>query len=135
MMGNNHNSADEPDHSRTGGTTVSDEMEERRGMERRVFALEQQMVKITTTVAVTETLVTGLISTMESRHKAFERGQDLILEKLKPLDLMQGQSLHSRIETLERVKEKAAGALLLVQLLGIMGIIGGVIAIVRMIKG
>lgn len=109
--------------------------DEQRGVERRVFELEQKMSRLLTTTAVTETKVDGLITTIESRFKAFDRGQELILDRLKPLTVIIEQHLDSRLGTLEAVKNKATGALLMVQILGVTGIIGGVIAIIRTLKG
>lgn len=100
------------------------------------------MVKLLTTTAVTDAHLTGLISTMESRHKAFERGQELILEKLKPFEqlrtqmmLLEAQNLDTRIGALESIKNKVTGAIILAQLLGVTGIIGGIVTIVKMIRG
>jgi hypothetical protein len=107
---------------------------EYRGLERRVFELEKQMNALTLTANLTAARVEGLVSTMDSRHKAFERGQDLILERLKPLTLLGDQQLHQRLTDLEMVKHKAAGALLLMQILGVTGIIGGIIGIARMVS-
>lgn len=94
--------------------------EEQRGIERRVFVLEQKIAEMQTTVAVTETKVDGLAETIKSRFIAFDRGIDLILV---------------RLTAIENLKNKAAGAVLFVQILGGMAIIAGVVALVRMVKG
>jgi hypothetical protein len=99
--------------------------------------LEQKMTKLLTTTAVTDAHLTGLISTMDSRHKAFERGQDLILEKLKPFEMLNtqvtlftAQNLDSRVGVLEGVKNKFTGALTLMQVLAGTGIVGGGVMLV-----
>ncbi len=97
-----------------------DDVEERRSVERRVFELEQKMSQLLMTSALTDERVKGLGTTLLSRHSAFEKGQDLILERLK---------------SLEEVKDKADGALFLIRILGWTGIIGGIVAIIRTIKG
>lgn len=94
--------------------------EDRRGLDRRVEMLERDMRLLDSRTAVIEALMKGLVSTMESRHKAFERGQDLILE---------------RLGRLQAVKERMVGAFTLVSILGISGIVGGIIAIVKAVKG
>lgn len=98
---------------------------EERGLERRVFELERNMTHILQTTAITEAVVTGLKSTIDSRFASFDRGIDLILERLKAGD--------SRIENLEAIKNQALGAIIFVKVLGITGIIGGVISIVRLV--
>lgn len=99
------------------------------------------MIKLLTTTAVTDAHLTGLISTMESRHKAFERGQDLILEKLKPFEglntqitVFSAQNLDARVEVLEGLKNKFTGALTLMQVLAGTGIVGGIVAIIKMLR-
>ena len=61
------------------------DQEERRGLDRRVEVLERELRQLETQVAVMQATLNGLVSTMDSRHKAFERGQDLILEKVDQL--------------------------------------------------
>jgi hypothetical protein len=121
--------------------TMHDGDEDHRGLERRVFELEQKMIRLLTTTAVTDAHLTGLISTMDSRHKAFERGQDLILEKLKPFEglntqvtLFTAQNLDTRLGVLEGLKNKFTGALTLMQVLAGTGIVGGIVAIVKMLR-
>lgn len=89
--------------------------EERRAGERRFVNSRVEF-----RIELLETRVQALISTMDSRHKALDRGQDLILDRLR---------------TLEDIKSKAEGAVWLARLLGITGVIGGIVAIVRMVKG
>lgn len=111
-----------------------DEDEERRGLDRRVFEFERKMEKLLTTLSVTESKVDGLMLAMDSRHKAFERGQDLILDRLKPLAIIVEQNLDARLTDIEVLKNKAEGALLMMQVLGVRGVVGGIVAIVRMIS-
>lgn len=108
--------------------------DERRGLERRVFDLEKQMSSVALTLGITAARVEGLVSTIDSRHKAFEHGQDLILERMKPLTLLGEQQIDHRLADLEAVKHKAEGALFLIRVLGITGIIGGIVAIIRMMQ-
>ena len=108
--------------------------EERRSLERRVFELERQLVKLVTTTAITDVKVDGLISTMDSRMKAFDRGQELILNQLKPLAAFDLQKLDRRVEELEEVRLRADGAVLLVKILGVTGITGGLIGIIKMLS-
>lgn len=116
--------------------------EERRGLERRVYELEQKMAHVVTSVAVTESKVDGLVAIMEERHEALTKGQDLILNRLTPLAQLPAemlglreQKLDERVTSIEALRNRAYGALFTVQLLGITGIIGGIIAIVRLVKG
>lgn len=111
------------------------EERERRSLERRVYELEKQMGSINTIVAVTSVRVEGLVSTVESRHKAFERGQDLILDRLKPIATLVDQKLDLRLTNLEAVRNRAEGAILTIKLLGITGVVGGIVAIVQLIRG
>ncbi len=78
------------------------------------------MSQLLMTTVLTDERVKGLASTLLSRHSAFDRGQELILTRLK---------------SLEEIKDKADGALLLLRILGWTGIIGGIVAIIRTIKG
>lgn len=112
---------------------ANDDPEERRGIDRRVFELEQRMQRLLTLTEVNESKINGIISTMDSRHKAFERGQELILERLGPLRILAEQDLNARIVNIEAAKNKAAGAMLMIQVLGITGVIGGIVAIVKLI--
>jgi len=76
------------------GNAVQDA--ERRGLERRVEKLETDLRQLETQAAVIQATLNGLVSTMDSRHKAFERGQDLILKGIDQLE--KGQATHeSRI--------------------------------------
>lgn len=105
-----------------------DEMGEgRRGLDRRVFELERQVMRLVTTTAVTDVKVDGLVATMELRHKTIEGGQNTILSQLA--------TISEEIKAIESVKAKAAGALFMIQILGVTGVIGGIVAIVRMIRG
>jgi hypothetical protein len=62
---------------------------DRRGVERRVEMLERELHKLDNIVAVMQATLNGLVSTMDSRHKAFERGQDLILKSLDTMEKAQ----------------------------------------------
>jgi len=116
-------------------------LEERRGLERRVEMLERDMRELVSKAAVLDALIQGLISTMDSRHKAFERGQDLILERLgrfvspdiihaKHQELM---AIEARVTLIEAAKSKFAGALWFA--LTIIGMAGGIVTLVKAIKG
>lgn len=82
------------------------------------------MHKVMLSSALTEAKVDGLVQTIDSRFKAFERGVELILLRLTPLD--------DRITKLEAVKYQAAGALWLVRVLGVTGIGAFLMFIVKM---
>ena len=69
------------------GNAVQDA--ERRGLERRVEKLETDLRQLETQAAVIQATLNGLVSTMDSRHKAFERGQDLILKGIDQLEKAQ----------------------------------------------
>jgi uncharacterized protein YlxW (UPF0749 family) len=75
------------------------EPSDRRGLERRVDMLDRDLRQLETQVAVMQATLNGLVSTMDSRHRAFERGQDLILERLEKLHIIQ-VSQESEIKTL-----------------------------------
>ena len=113
--------------------------EDQRGYERRLYALEQRFADMHTTVEVTKTQVAGLAETIKSRFTAFDRGIDLILERLTPIGekikVIESANTEGRLTVLEAIKNKAAGAILLVQILGVLGIVGGIIAIIKQVKG
>lgn len=110
-------------------------------LERRVFELEKTVSRLDITSAVIAAKVEGLVETIKSRFLAFDRGIELILERLKKIDnievviLEKQVPLENRLLNLERIRDKATGALILMRLLGITGIIGGIVAIVRMVRG
>lgn len=62
---------------------------ERRGLDRRVEVLERDIRQMEMQVAVMKATLDGLVSTMDSRHKAFEKGQELILKGIDALEKMQ----------------------------------------------
>ncbi len=123
-----------------------DEIEDRRSLERRVFELEQKMSRLLTVAAVTEAQVAGLIETVKSRFISFDRGIELILERQKTeearvttLEVVKSKietvdELRSKVDMLENLKNKIEGAIMLVQILGVIGIVGGIVAIIKAIK-
>lgn len=121
----------------------STEMEERRGFDRRIEMLERQTNKLEMRVTLCETKIDGLVETIKSRFTAMDRGHDLILTRLDALvpasalsHWMEDQrALQARTKVLEDAKSQIDGAFFLIKLLGVAGIIGGVIAIIRLIKG
>jgi hypothetical protein len=62
---------------------------ERRGLERRVEMLERELRELEKAAAVMQATLNGLVSTMDSRHKAFEAGQALILKSLDTVEKAQ----------------------------------------------
>jgi hypothetical protein len=108
----------------------------RRDYDIRLRRLEDLVQALDKIVAVTDVRVQGLMQTLDSRFKAFDHGQSLILAKLNETSpLAVTSALAGRIKELEDIKAQATGAIWLARLLGITGIIGGVIGIVRMIRG
>jgi hypothetical protein len=83
-----------------------------------VLRLEARFNRLHTTTVLTKEKVDGLLESFKSRMKAFEAGQELILE---------------RLQRIESMKDQAAGALLVIKLLGVTGTVGGIIAIVKII--
>jgi hypothetical protein len=65
------------------------EMSDRRGLDRRMEMAERDLRQMETQMAVMKATLDGLVSTMDSRHKAFERGQDLILKGIDTLEKAQ----------------------------------------------
>ncbi len=132
-------------------TPEEQEREERRGMDRRVYELERRVEKLMLDSAVTGTKVDGLVTTIDSRFKAFDRGIDLLLERMKPLDSLDAHisqraeaierhaserqgSINGRLEALEAIKNKAAGAMVALQVLSITGVIAGVLGIFKLLR-
>lgn len=96
------------------------------------------MAAMDKTVAITEIRVQGLASTIESRFKAFDRGVELILEKQTAAEVRsetEQAAWDNRVVVLEKLKERAEGGMWVVRLLGVSGLVGGSIAIFKLIKG
>lgn len=55
---------------------------ERRGIERRVEVLERQYMQVMNTLTRLEMLQTNVEKTLDSRHQALSKGQDLVLAKI-----------------------------------------------------
>jgi hypothetical protein len=62
---------------------------DRRSLERRLESVERDFRQMEMQVAVMKATLDGLVSTMDSRHKAFEKGQDLILKGIDALEKIQ----------------------------------------------
>ena len=60
------------------------------------------------------------VLTVNSRYRAQEGGQ---------------QELEHRVDALESLRDRALGAYALVVVLGVGGIVGGIVALVKIIKG
>ncbi len=108
----------------------------RRDYDIRLRRLEDLVQTLDKIVAVTDVRVQGLVQTLDSRFKAFDTGQQLILAKLNeasPASVT--NALAQRIGELEQIRLQAKGAIWLATMLGIAGMIGGVIGIVKLIKG
>ena len=105
---------------------------DRRGLDRRVEMLEREVRQLETTTAVIQATLNGLVSTMDSRHKAFERGQDLILERLGKLQVTQQKhetDLASFISAPQDLSRATLSSRMVVSIvLVVAGIIGGQMA-------
>lgn len=97
---------------------------ERRSVERRLETLEWRFREIRSKFETTSEIVRGLSSTMDSKLKSFERGQDLILQRLLALEIL---------------ASKADGAWTLLKVLGIIALTSAIMAIflgiTRMLNG
>jgi len=93
---------------------------ERRGIASRLGDLERQYSHWETRVTILEVKMDGLITTQKSNFDSLEKGQALVM---------------SRLEYLISLKDRVIGGVWLVSLLGVTGIIGGVVAIVKVLKG
>jgi len=93
---------------------------ERRGLERRTEMLERQTNQLTSRVIVLEVKVDAVITQMKSNFDALHNGQEMIAAKLNHV---------------LSLKELVIGGGIFAATIGVTGIIGGVIAIIKMLKG
>ncbi len=110
----------------------SSDSPERRGLDRRVEMLEREIRQMETQSAVMQATLNGLVSSMDSRHRAFERGQDLILERLEKVTTLQRKQ-ESDLTTLANAphdlsKTTLSSSSVAAIVLTVVGIIGGQIA-------
>ncbi len=118
-------------------------VEERRGLQRRADELQTQANRLEMRVAILEAKVDGLVTTIKSNYESMEKGYQLIMGRLDQLvpqsTLMDFKASFSRAEqrlnTLETLKNQMVGAFTLIMVLGVSGIIGGILAIVKAVKG
>ena len=83
----------------------------RRDYDIRLRRLEDLVQVLDKVVAVTDVRVQGLISTLDSRFKAFDHGQSLILAKLNEAAPVAATSaLSLRVQQLEDIKSQAVGS-------------------------
>lgn len=103
------------------------------------------MAAMDKTVALTEQRVQGLGTTIELQGKSYEKGIQLILEKqsaaerrsedLQKTSKVDQDGWEERVVDLEKIKERAEGGMWVFRLLALGGITGGVISVVKLLKG
>lgn len=102
---------------------------------------EKELRELDKRTAVMMTQLEALISTMDSRDKAYLRGQDLILERLAKfvapeivLDkFKEFEEVRQRVTIIDSARHRFSGALWLA--LTILGMAGGIIAIANQLRG
>jgi hypothetical protein len=108
----------------------------RRDYDIRLRRLEDLVQALDKIVAVTDVRVQGLMQTLESRFKAFDHGQSLILSKLNETSpVTVTTSLAHRIENLEELRSQAQGAIWLARIIGATWIVGAAVWIYKMLHG
>lgn len=116
--------------------------EERRRLESRMARLEQSIAGIDKRLALAEKDISQIVLTMQSRYEALNGGQVAILAKLEKFTSetthewkRELDGLDNRTTALEAIKDRLEGAYVFVRLIGVVGLIGGVISIIRLLKG
>lgn len=115
---------------------------ERRRVETRVTRLEDRFTSLEVRVALTEQKQQQLQLTVDSRHDAFEGGQQEILHRLDGfipaatlLDWKHAHdALDARVDLHDAFLNKVAGGFALIVVLSVTGIISGILAIFRMVN-
>lgn len=101
-------------------TASRDDADDRRAIERRwQDRIESRLGVAEERLGRTEVKLDMLVLTVNSRHEALEGGQ---------------KELAQKVDALEAVKDRLLGAYALVMFLGVSGLVGMVIAIVKLAK-
>lgn len=93
----------------------------------RILRLERRLAEMDKVVAITEIRVQGLVTTIDSRCNAIDRGIQLIVKTQEATDL--------KITALDSVKNRAEGGMWVLKLIGVAGFVGALMGFAKWLKG